>query len=238
MEQKITRIKVYCAECKHETNHDVLKELYEEFSNEDFFGDHKWQIIRCKGCDTTSFRHEWHFSEDLGPDGLLTQAELFPRRGIDTLSVKDFYETPRKIRRIYRETIDVYNNGFYTLCAGGLRAIIEGICNTKKIKGGTIEYTKPDGTTVAKKSNQLDGKIAGLAENKLITEEHANMLHELRFLGNEALHELDQPSEDELKSAIAIVEHTIEGIFEIQKRAEQLREFKKEKKALKKGNQF
>jgi hypothetical protein len=231
METKLARIKLFCAECKHETNHDVLKELHEEFSNEDFFGDNKWQIIRCRGCDTTSFRHEWHFSEDQGPDGLLTQVELFPRRGIDILCAKDFYETPRKIRRIYREMIDAYNNGFYTLCAGGLRAIIEGICKIKKIKGGAIEYTKPDGTTDTKKSNQLAGKIAGLSEKKLITEEHANMLHELRFLGNEALHELDQPSEGELNCAVAIVEHTIESIFEIQKKAKQLRELKHEKKA-------
>ena len=233
MEPKVVRMKIFCAECKRETNHEILKEFYEEFSNEDFFGDGKWQIIRCMGCDTTSFRHEWHFSEDLGPNGLLTQVELYPRRGNDILSAKDFYETPRKIRRIYRETIDAYNNDLLILCAGGLRAIVEGICNVKKIKNGTVEYKKDDGTTGTKKSNKLDGKIAGLSENKLITEEDANMLHELRFLGNEALHELDQPSEDELKSAIAIVEFTLEGIFEIQKKGEQLRELKLEKRASK-----
>lgn len=235
MEPKKTRMKVFCAECRHETNHAVVREVYEEFRNEDFFGDDRWQIIRCEGCDTTSFRHVWHFSEDWGPDGPETQVELFPRRGADILSVKDFYETPRKIRRIYRETIDSYNSGFFILCAGGLRAIIEGICNIKKINSGTVEYTKKDGTKSTRKSKNLDGKIAGLTENKLITDSHANMLHELRFLGNEALHELDEPSEDGLKSAVAIVEHTIESIFEIQKNAEQLRELKQEKKVFKRS---
>ena len=238
MEPKMAHIKVFCAECKHETNHEVLREVFDKFSNEDFFGDDRWQIIRCKGCDTTSFRHEWHFSEDLGPDGLLTQVELFPRRDKNVLNIKAFYETPRKIRRIYREAIDSYNNGFFILCAGGLRAIIEGICNIKKIHDGTVEYKKKDGTKATRKSKNLDGKIAGLTENKLITDSHANMLHELRFLGNEALHELDEPLEDELKSAIAIVEHTIESIFEIQKKAEQLREIKQEKKVFKRGKQF
>lgn len=230
-------MKVYCGNCKRETNHEILKDLSEKFDNNEFWGDDTWQIIRCKGCDTTSFRHAWHFSEDYAPDGggLLDQEELFPKRGKDILNARDFYDTPRKIRRIYRESIDSYNNGLHILCAGGLRAIIEGICNIKKINGGTVEFTKKDGTKGTKKSTNLNGKIAGLTENNLITIKQADMLHELRFLGNDALHDLDHPSEEELQSAIAIVEHTIESIFEIQKKAEQLRELKQEKKLLKRN---
>jgi len=75
-------MKVYCGNCKRETNHEVMKELCESYSNEDFSGDDSWQIIRCKGCDITSFRHESHSSENWGPDD---EEELFPRRSKDTL---------------------------------------------------------------------------------------------------------------------------------------------------------
>jgi len=223
-------MKVYCGNCKRETNHEILKELREKFSNEDFWGDDTWQIIRCKGCDATSFRHEWLFSEDYGPDGeLLVQEELFPRRSKDTLDVKTFHNMPHKIRWIYREVIDSFNNGLFTLCAGGVRAIIEGICNFKKIHDGPVEVTKKDGTKTIQRRKDFRGKIAGMVEKGLITNHEAEILHDLRFLGNVALHELEQPTSEEIKCAIEILEHTLYSQYEMTKKARVLKEFKEEK---------
>ena len=39
------------------------------------------------------------------------------------------------------------------------------------------------------------------------------ILHALRFIGNEAVHQLTAPPEDDLKVAIEIVEHTIENLY-------------------------
>ena len=41
----------------------------------------------------------------------------------------------------------------------------------------------------------------------------AEILHALRFIGNEAVHELTAPPEDDLKAAIEIVEHTLENLY-------------------------
>lgn len=68
------------------------------------------------------------------------------------------------------------------------------------------------------KSN-LEGKIEGLSERRFLTTDNATSLHELRFLGNEALHELSKPSNEEVKLAIEIIELTIENIYELHHRA-------------------
>jgi hypothetical protein len=67
----------------------------------------------------------------------------------------------------------------------------------------------------------------------VITCASSHILHELRFLGNEAVHELDQPSTNELTLAIDIIHHILDALYEIPEKAETLRD----KKALRKKKQ-
>ncbi len=223
-------LEVICPECKKETSHIVRQSFYDYWKSDDHpehwvDGGTDYQIIECQGCKTISFRSEGWFSEEEG-----TSIALFPKRTKDTLIRKDLYEVPRKLRRIYREVIDSFNNDLLISCAAGLRAIIEGICSEKTIKNGEIEVTsKKGGVKTVRKSN-LQGKIAGLAEKAILTKSNAEILHEHRFLGNEALHELAQPSVEELKLAIEIVEHLLENIYELPSKAKELKEFKAKRK--------
>ena len=120
---------------------------------------------------------------------------------------------------IYRETIDAINNDSNILCSGGIRAIIEGICIDKGIDRGEVK--KSNGEKQILKN--LEGKIGGLSSNGLLTKENTEILHDLRFLGNEALHELSAPSKEELKLAINIIEHTLENIYELHDKAKRLK---------------
>jgi hypothetical protein len=52
------------------------------------------------------------------------------------------------------------------------------------------------------------------------------VLHEHRYLGNEAVHELARPTEEVLQLAIEIVEHMFESLYEIPEKAEDLRKAK------------
>ncbi len=146
------------------------------------------------------------------------------------MQTKAFYEIPRNLRRIYREVIESYNNELSTLCAAGLRTIIEGICSEKNVKDGIIELTDKKGEIKKVRRKNLQGKISGLAEKNILTKSNADILHEHRFLGNEALHELSQPSLEELKIAIEIVEHVLENIFEIPTKAKELKANKLKRK--------
>lgn len=215
--------KVLCPHCKVETRHIVLQSVEQkgrEEPDEDFWIDWwaTYQTLQCQGCLEISFRVTSSNSEDYGPRGEpIIRENLYPKRSKDTLPTKDFLKVPRKLRRIYREVIDCYNNGNLIMCAVGLRAIVEGICNAMNIKDGPIEVR---GKIVRKKN--IEGKIAGLHEKGILSKKDSEILHEHRFMGNEAVHELASPSEEELKLAIEIIEHMFENIFELPEKAAEL----------------
>jgi uncharacterized protein DUF4145 len=233
------KYKIYCGNCNNDTNHLVLQSVDTSGSEVIFYvnnnpnmpetidwADH-YQIIQCQGCENITFRHlNWfsEYQEYYGPndynDG--TTVRIYPKKDKNTLSLNDYYNVPNSIRRLYRETIDCFNNEALTLCAAGLRSIVEGICLDQGIKNGPVEITKPDGSTIIKRKSDLRGKIKGLYEKGILTSKNSEILNEHRFLGNEAVHELSQPSVEELSLAIEIVEHTLDDLYEIPEKAEEL----------------
>lgn len=235
------KIKVFCGDCKRPTNHAVISSADikgHEDVDQDFWieWDYHYQIIQCQGCESISFRKTYSNSEDMVQVGSSLDdldyrlyENIYPQRSQKTLKIKDFYNIPSTIRRIYREVIDAYNIETSTLCGAGVRAIIEGLCAENGITDGPVSVPQSGGGTTIRRKTNLEGKIYGLYEQGLLTQQHANVLHEHRFMGNEAVHELDSPSLEELELAISIVEHTLENIYELPEKARELRR-KKQKR--------
>ncbi|HLX93905.1 MAG TPA: DUF4145 domain-containing protein [Puia sp.] len=212
---------VFCLTCQHKTRHKVLSSVDEtgsaETEDEDSISwEDIYQIIICQGCRNISFRNQYTDSEMIGFDDEDNFTEnIYPKRSETTWKEKDYFNLPKILRRIYRETIDSYNNDNLTLCAAGLRALVEGFCSD-------IEITY--GRSGAKSSDNLKTRIDNLHTLGKITEDNARILHEHRFLGNEAIHELSLPSIEELNLAIELIEHIFDNIYEIPKKARELRE--------------
>lgn len=224
-------LRVLCpAECKTQTRHIVLQSVEQKgrhYYEEDFWVDWQatYQTLECQGCSEISFRAESSNSEDWDPrtGEAIIREELYPKRSKDTLPIKDFsLEVPPKLRRIYREVIDCYNNEILTMCAVGLRSIVEGLCNEMKITDGPVEITTRGKLITIRKKN-IEGKIAGLHEKGILTKKESEILHEHRFMGNEAVHELSSPSTEELKLAIEISEHMLDSVFELPEKAKELK---------------
>jgi hypothetical protein len=222
-----TVVKSYCTKCRGITKHIVIKEVERSLSpdNTPGMGIDYWgqahQVVACRGCDERSFRCVTVCSEDLDPEtGDLAESVVSypgepPASREDMLEVRPFPHLTKKPRRIYRETIEAYNNELYTLAAGGLRAIVEAICIDKAIADGPVEEKdKATGVARTTRRNNLQGKIFGMAEKGFLTQKQAEVLHEHRFMGNDALHELEMPDADSLKLAIDIIEHTLVTIYE------------------------
>jgi hypothetical protein len=99
--------------------------------------------------------------------------------------------------------------------------LVEGICADQNILEGpkrnhaSGEYERDRNTGEIRRHDSLDCKIEGLAERNILTERQARSLHEHRYLGNMALHELEIPSKGTLESAITIVEHIMEDLYSI-----------------------
>ena len=64
-------------------------------------------------------------------------------------------------------------------------------------------------------------------KNGFINLQHKDILHKLRFLGNDAVHELQKPTKKEIVTAIDIIEHIIESLYEILGKAKILERKKK-----------
>jgi hypothetical protein len=216
-------MKSYCNQCNRPTNHNVLKKEKTQYSEQDggWWEESEYQIIQCGGCDQVSFRTLYtdaQIQQQSDEDDIYI-VELFPKRGPNSIPIKSFNNLPYNVKGIYRETIDAFNNEQLILCCGGLRALIEGICLDKSIKG-IIKKNKKGADYL---QDNLEGKIEGLSEKGYLTKDNATSLHELRFLGNEALHELTKPTIQEIKLAIEIIELTVENIYEIQHKALKLK---------------
>jgi hypothetical protein len=220
-------LKVYCNSCKGARNHKSLKKIEKSIDDDDncvSFYD-SWEIVKCLGCESISFRHAFSNSHDTNPETGedMVIENLYPQRNNKHLPIKPFENTPKAVSNIYQETLNAYNSGLNLLCAAGLRAIIESICSDKGITHGQVVKASGSGTaTIVKKSSTLEGKINGLQENGIITEKHRDILHEHRFLGNDALHSLAMPSKRLLSIAIEVLEHTIESLYEMDEKAEEL----------------
>lgn len=115
-------LQVICLTCKNINKHKVLTSI--DTSGQEPIGYHDWvswnstfQIIECQGCGNISFRSEHSNSEVYDEEGHESINELiYPKRATDTWNTKDFFNISYNLRRIYKETIDCYNNDNLTLC--------------------------------------------------------------------------------------------------------------------------
>ena len=195
--------KLFCNNCKGLRNQTEVHKVEKRGGDEE--GDFQWYksfaIIQCNGCDSISFHQVYGDTEmyEQGPYGeqdYYFDDYVYPpylKRGE---VIKQLHYLPEKIRIIYAETISSFKSNSSILTAGGLRAIIEAICNNLKITG-----------------NNLAERIDGLSKNGHLTLAESKRLHSIRFLGNDALHEIEKPKDDHLYLLLEIVNHLLSNLF-------------------------
>lgn len=202
-----TKRYIFCNRCGGETNHTCEGEHHRVYPDSRTIDLTSWRLWICAGCEEGTLEEYWasgvldENGELLGwGDGL---SDYCPRRTTSDLRAKHFTTLPPKLKSIYRETLLAFNNGMALLCAVGIRALIEGICAAKRIQGKYL-VDKIDGLSSILPKNIIDG------------------LHSIRFIGNEAAHELDAPENKELRLAIEICEDLLNYLYELDYRAQRL----------------
>jgi hypothetical protein len=178
-----------------------------------------YDLMECNGCQRGTLRETSWFSEDPGEYSVTYWP---PRKDRSPL------RKPRNFKRlgyggtvdsVYRQTITAFNNGLSTLAGAGIRLLIEGVCIKQKILKGRV-YTdqgklvrKRDTGKIILKKN-LEGKINGLLMKGFISKNQAKVLHQLRKLGNDATHALDQPPLKLIEECIDTIEHLLMQIYD------------------------
>lgn len=203
------RIKNECRVCKRETNHIVKVIETKLYSSDDFSYNDDYAIVQCMGCDSLSFRNEYVTSESgyEDEDGFYNEGasiKIYPPMLNGHKRLDDAWLLPYSIQLMYNESIEALQSGCKVLAGAGFRAIIEAICLDKQITG-----------------RDLETKINNLVKNDLITKSERDRLHSIRFMGNDSIHEMKIPSDEQLKLVLYIVEHLISNIYLIDPAARQ-----------------
>lgn len=215
---------VICASCGHQyRNHRILHEKIKTQHDDPFGGApinvEYHRFVECMGCESLKYVESSRDPSEMEPyDEYEKNFKVYPdapgapgqRR--PTINIEEARDSdgknlvPDVVWKMYNETLDAQNHGIKTLAAGGLRATVEAICLHNNITNGNLQ-----------------NKIDELANRNLLTAAQADLLHEERYLGNAALHELETPSSQAIEDGIGIVEGLITTIYILPEKAARLR---------------
>lgn len=187
-----------CYNCSKETRHHVrafygFREVqrYEPFRTID----HKYFIVQCAGCDTTSFMHECplgasYVHKEQYPDpAKWMRSELF-------LNHDEQWKMPRMIRELYTEVRAAFCEKSSVLAGLGLRTLVEALCIERQIPGGNLME-----------------KIKNLQTQGLISTAEYPIVDKLRQIGNVSAHEIKGMDMDVLEHALQIINHVLRSIY-------------------------
>lgn len=200
------KLKVTCGQCDRPTYHTVVRSAeYKSHWQEGDFSVSGWdayQVIECLGCATVSFRAIHQNSEDVDHDpdtGELVPnqtEELYPSRVAGRRELDNVLTLPAPIQRVYTETLGALRNALPVLAGIGIRALVETVCKDRQTRGRNLEE-----------------RIDNLVTQGVLTQDGANILHSLRIMGNEAVHEVKPHSADRLNIAFDVVEYVLTGVY-------------------------
>jgi hypothetical protein len=121
---------------------------------------------------------------------------IYPDHIDDFEDFDGYWLVPAIVRSIYRETLVAIRSKSYMLSGLGLRATIEAICNHQNTSG-----------------KSLDVRITSLAAKGMISKKDAELLHGIRFLGNDAAHEMKLPKPTQVAVADKIIRHLLQAVY-------------------------
>ena len=199
-------VKSYCRDCCKKTNQNVLSD-HTESHREEYQYDITYQILQCLGCDTKSFRKVFYDLEAAYPtfedEWILPEdVTVYPKAVEGHKEIDDLWELPDIVSIIYSEVLMALREDSKVLAGLGLRAAVEAVCNDLEIPGKSLEV-----------------RINKLATSGYISKNDAERLHGIRFMGNDAAHDIIKPRDEALSVALQIVEHLIASVYILEKKA-------------------
>lgn len=158
-------------------------------------------VIRCRGCEKISFRYVFSDFEGAYPVSddeweVPRTIKTYPRFIKDHKTLDGTHCVPDLVKEIYEETLLAIQEEAATLAGLGLRGTVEAVCNERQITG-----------------RDLKTRISKLAIQGWISQKDAERLHAIRFLGNDAAHEIKRPTKEQIEVALRIIEHLIVTVY-------------------------
>jgi hypothetical protein len=204
-------IKVYfCNACKRWTKHSLLfTYTFEQLAGDTTF--YKYiNIWYCRGCEDVLYETIFSNSDELDENGnLILHPLIYPYRTIMTIAPKRFLTLPHNLNLLYFEIVSSINHNILILAAIGLRTLLEGICKDKSIPGKNLK--------------ELIDNI------NFINDNIKTNLHGFRFMGNDAAHELDCPTREEIALALEVMEDLMNYTYDLDYKSSRILEIVNQK---------
>ena len=202
-----------CAQCLIETRHLILHSVDIDVENIriPYWSSESFQIVQCQGCESISFRRWYSDTENTihsiskGEQICVEMVEVYPSRMAGRSKIRHIRFLPSNVKQVYEETHSALCNRQQVLAGIGIRALIDAICKEKGAKGWNLQK-----------------KIDDLVKLGVLTPTGADILHNLRILGNAAAHEVKPHSEKTLGIAMDIVEHLLNDVYILPRVADRL----------------
>lgn len=195
-----------CSSCKRSTKHHVLGKISKTSPVEYYHEETIYFLLECKGCTSVYYRTEHHDYESfrqIAPDDYEhdISVEVFPHQIKDHNSIDTFGIVPSIVESVYKESLLAIQEGAFILAGLALRATIEAICNDKGVKGKNLQV-----------------RINSMSRLGMISKSDAERLHAIRFMGNDAAHQIKKVKEKSVLIDLKIIEHLLLSVyvFEIQ----------------------
>ena len=167
----------------------------------------EYQIIQCRGCENVAFRWTTSSIDNIDPatGQLDPYVMLYPDPRTNRTPIPGMEHFPGKTRLAYLETLKALDSNLPLLTAIGLRTVIESICLEQKVAG-----------------HNLQARIDQLAAQGHLSNKQADFLHNHRFMGNVAAHEIDPAPLNHLAAALDIAETLLKAIYILPHLADQI----------------
>jgi hypothetical protein len=207
------KTRFYCNICRNSTWHEIIAD-HEQTHHDYFWGFDKLfhaQILQCCGCDYFSFRlfeHPFEFEKN----GEIVE-HVFPTREYKRREQRRFFSLPRAIYKAYRQTNEAFDHELYLLAAIGLRTLVEAIVADRLPKN---EY-----------SSSVQSKIEAL--RKYFSDNIIDTLHDFRFMGNKAVHSLEEPERLDIHRALNVIENVMAFLYGVEESARSYKQLKEPK---------
>jgi|SRR5713101_6746733 len=136
------KTEIYCNYCKHETNHEPRGTHEKTWYDQEIDFDEKmtYRLFTCMGCEHGVLQVEYANSDMINDEGQgYSNFSYYPERSQRELEKKHYTKLKPRLAALYEEAIICYNRKAMILCAAGLRALLEGICQDKRIKGNNLK---------------------------------------------------------------------------------------------------
>jgi hypothetical protein len=203
--------KLKCVGCGGERNHFIVHQHKEKWQDEEA-GEHGYEInmiAKCAGCDTVRFARKTWDTSLYDPDEYETSEKVIVYPEDRALSERpdafSLFDLPNTVEQMYREARVAFASGANTLCGVGLRAIVEALCRDQGLSGNLAKM------------------IDELVTKGHLAKAQADFLHEERYLGNAAVHEMERPSNPDLEDGFSIIEGLLRTIYVLPAHAARLR---------------